>query len=396
MRTLLTVSRCALVIASLLCAGLPAQAKEFQLGYLTQADDARYSSQAVERGYPNAPAGRSAFAAALALDDAAFSLQAAGFGSAKVVAAQSADAAGLAAALDGLVRQGVRHIVLELPAAGVAQVAVAARGKDVLLVNAAAAEDALRGAQCAPYLLHTLPSHAMQADALAQLLAARKWSRPLLLQGTSADDQLLVAAFIRSAKRFGLKPVAQRTFKLSADPRERELGNVRLLTASVEYDAVVVLDAAGEFARELPYRTVLPRPVVGASGLTAQAWSAWYERNGGPQLNRRFFKRSGRAMGSYDWATWVAARALAEVAARDPSAGIAAQLRALKEGVVSVDGYKGQRLTFRAWDGQLRQPLLLAHGNGVSEIAPIEGFLHASTVLDTLGYDAPETACKTP
>jgi ABC transporter substrate binding protein (PQQ-dependent alcohol dehydrogenase system) len=79
-----------------------------------------------------------------------------------------------------------------------------------------------------------------------------------------------------------LKPVAQRPFKLSTDPRERELGNVRLLTAGVEYDVVVVLDAAGEFAREVPYRPVLPRPVVGSSGLTAQAWSAGTSAMGRP------------------------------------------------------------------------------------------------------------------
>ena len=146
----------------------------------------------------------------------------------------------------------------------------------------------------------------------------------------------------------------------------------------------------------MPYRPVLPRPVVGSSGLTAQAWSAWYERNGAPQLNRRFAKLSGRAMGSYDWATWMAVRALVEVAASDGKADTAQQLKALRQGDVTVDGYKGQALSFRAWDGQLRQPLLLAHGNGVAASAPVEGFLHPRTTLDTLGFDAPETGCRTP
>ena len=59
-----------------------------------------------------------------------------------------------------------------------------------------------------------------------------------------------------------------------------------------------------------------------------------------------------------------------------------------------MDGYKGHRLGFRAWDGQLRQPLLFAHGNGVADLAPLEGFLHPRNTLDTLGYDAPETGCK--
>ena len=265
-----------------------AAAADFSMGLLTLATDERFTPQALEKAYPDAPLGRALAAAQLALEDASFALQGAGFDKSRVVVAEAPDAAGLQAALDGLIKQGVRHVVLELPAAAVVQVTAAARGKELLLINAAAPDDALRAAQCAPHLMHTLPSHAMQADALAQMLVARKWTRPLLLTGPLPRDKLLVEAFTRSAKRFGIKPVAQRPFKLSSDPRERELGNARLLTASIDYDTVVVLDSAGEFASDLPYRTVLPRPVAGSNGLTAQAWSPWYERHGAPQLNRRF------------------------------------------------------------------------------------------------------------
>ena len=374
---------------------LPADAQQrvFSLGFLSQADDERYSVQSLQKGYPEAPGGRAAVAAQIALEDSAFALQGAGYAGSKLVTAEAVDAAGVGAALQQLLAQGVRHVVLELPAAGVVAAAAASRG-DAILFNAAAPEDALRAGQCARHLLHTLPSHAMQTDAIGQLLAVRKWNRPLVLHGTAPADRLLLAAFQRTAKRFGLKPVAERPFKLSNDPRERDLGNVRLLTGGGDHDAVVVLDAQGEFARDVPYRAVLPRPVVGSNGLTAQAWSPFHERNGGPQLTRRFQRKAGRPMGSYDWAAWIAARAAAEAASADPRAAIPQQLQSLKQGAVALDGYKGQRLSFRAWDGQLRQPLLLAHGNGVAEIAPLEGFLHPRSTLDTLGYDAPETGCK--
>jgi ABC transporter substrate binding protein (PQQ-dependent alcohol dehydrogenase system) len=371
-----------------------AQQRVFTLGLVTQADDERYAPQSLQRGFPDAPAGRSAAAVQIALDDSAFALQGAGYASSRLLAAEAADAGGVAAAIQQLQQQGARHIVLELPAAGVAAAAAAARGKDLILFNAAAPEDSLRGAQCAANLLHTLPSHAMQMDALVQLLVQRKWSRAVLLYGPAPGDRLLLAAFQRSARRFGLRTAAERPFKLSNDPRERDLGNVRLLTADREYDAVVVLDAQGEFAREVPYRTVLPRPVLGSNGLTAQAWHPLHERNGGPQLSRRFQRKAGRPMGSYDWAAWIAGRAATEAASADPRAGIAPQLQALRQGSVGLDGYKGQRLTFRAWDGQLRQPLLLAHGNGIGDMAPLEGFLHPRSTLDTLGFDAPESGCK--
>lgn len=373
-----------------------AQQRVFRLGLLTQADDERYSPQVLQKVFPDAPAGRSEGAAGIALNDSAITLQMAGWSSAQLLPVEAASAAALPAALQQLLQQGVRHVVLELPAEGVVAVTAAAAGKDVILFNAAAPEDALRGARCAPHLLHTLPSQAMQADAIAQLLVARKWTRPLVLVGPAPGDRLLAAAWQRSARRFGVRPVAERAFRLSNDPREREQGNVRLLTADRDYDAVVVLDAQGEFARGLPYRTMLPRPVLGSAGLVAQAWSPFHERHGAPQLTRRFLRRTGRTMGSYDWATWVAARAAAEVASAYDKATIAQQLQALRQGAVAVDGYKGVRLTFRAWDGQLRQPLLLAHGDGVAELAPIDGFLHPRTALDTLGFDAPESACKGP
>ncbi len=376
------------------CVPLQAQQRVFTLGLLTQADDERYAAQEVQKGYPESPWGRSAPAAQMALEDSAFALQGAGWTSSRLVSAEAADAAGVAAALQQLAQQGAHHVLLELPAAGVVAAAAAARGKDLVLYNVAAPEDALRGAQCAANLLHTLPSHAMEMDAIVQLLVARKWGRPLVLHGTAAADRLLLAAWQRSAKRFGLKPVAEKPFKLSNDPRERDLGNVRLLTSDRDYDAVVVLDAQGEFARDVPYRTVLPRPVLGSNGLTAQAWHPYYERNGAPQLTRRFQRKANRPMGGYDWAAWIAARAAAEAAAAQPKGNAAQQLQALKQGSLTLDGYKGKPLSFRAWDGQLRQPVLLAHGNGLAELAPIEGFLHPRSTLDTLGYDAPETACK--
>lgn len=390
--------RCLLRRRALLLAGaaaaLPVRAQQpvFGVGLLTQADDPRYDPLALLKGYPDAPGGRSAPAAEIALNDSLVTLRMAGWAEAKLFAVEAASAAEVPSALRQLQRQGLRHVVLELPAAGV--VAAAGAAREQILFNAAAPQDALRAANCAPHLLHTLPSHAMQMDAIAQLLVARKWNRPLVLFGPLPGDGLLRAAFQRSAKRFGLKPVAERPFKLSNDPRERDLGNVRLLTSDRDYDAVVVLDADGEFAREVPYRTVLPRPVLGSNGVTAQAWSPYFERYGAPQLSRRFLRRAQRPMGSYDWATWVAVRAAAEVTGTFPKASMAQQLQALRQGALAVDGYKGQRLTFRGWDGQLRLPLLLAHGNGVSDTAPLEGFLHPRTTLDTLGYDEPETGCR--
>jgi ABC transporter substrate binding protein (PQQ-dependent alcohol dehydrogenase system) len=200
--------------------------------------------------------------------------------------------------------------------------------------------------------------------------------------------------------------VATRAFKLSADPRERDRANPLLLTGpsvASDYDVVWVVDSDGEFARALPYRTALPRPVVGDGGLAALAWAPGFERYGAPQLARRFAKAAQRPMTAHDWAAWIAGRAVLQIALAQPAAAAApARADAVRKALITqltrddtvFDGFKGQRLSLRPWDRQLRQPLLLSDGLGVIGIAPAEGVLHPRNALDTLGADAPEALCK--
>jgi ABC transporter substrate binding protein (PQQ-dependent alcohol dehydrogenase system) len=237
-----------------------------------------------------------------------------------------------------------------------------------------------------------MPSERMRADALAQTLVSRKWTQLLLLVGPSPADQLRSATVQASMKRYGLKAVASKPFKMSADPRERDLANPLLLTAGANYDAVWVVDSDGEFARGLPYRTVLPRPVVGDAGLVALAWHAQFERYGAPQVSRRFAKAAKRPMTAQDWSAWMAGKALVGMAAAAPKGPGTAWAQALAK--TPLDGSKGSNLSFRAWDGQLRQTVLLTDGQGVISQAPIDGLLHPSNVLDTLGADAAEKLCK--
>jgi ABC transporter substrate binding protein (PQQ-dependent alcohol dehydrogenase system) len=232
----------------------------------------------------------------------------------------------------------------------------------------------------------------MRADALAQTLAAQRWTQVLLLAGPSADDAPRVAAAAAAIKRYGLKLVDTRAFKLSADPRERDLANPLLLTGRASYDVVWVVDSTGEFARALPYRTALPRPVVGDGGLAALAWHAQFERFGAPQVSRRFAKAHQRPMTAHDWASWLAGRALVAAAVAAPNGPLPALHKALAE--ADLDGSKGVNLSFRPWDGQLRQPLLLSDGQGVVGVAPADGVLHPKNVLDTLGAEAAEKLCK--
>jgi ABC transporter substrate binding protein (PQQ-dependent alcohol dehydrogenase system) len=91
----------------------------------------------------------------------------------------------------------------------------------------------------------------------------------------------------------------------------------------------------------------------------------------------------------------MAAKALLQAALEQASGPNAAQvLKALVRPDFTLDGFKGVRLSFRPWDRQLRQPLLLTDGVAVVGSAPVEGVVHPKNVLDTLGADAVESGCR--
>lgn len=384
------------LLLCLACAQNMALAATLTLGVLGLEDDARYQPRRLEHSYPGQPGGRPMDAATLAVEESASEVEAAGH-KLIVKSFMAASAADLPRALAQLKAAKVQHVLLDLPDEAIKTVlasAPAALGPSILF-NIGSGADDLRGSACAANLLHTFPSEAMRSDALAQFLAARSWNQALVLYGPRAQDKLQLDAFMRSAKRYGVKVNKSTAFKLTTDPREREQSNVRLLTNDKGYDVVVVIDSDGEFARGIPYNTQWPRPVVGASGLVPLAWHPQWDLNGGPQLSRRFIRATHRPMTGQDWAAWAAVKAVASVLSNAPKASVTEQLQQLRKSEIFVDGFKGPRLSFRAWDGQLRQPVFLAHGDGVAAVAPFEGVLHPTEVLDTLGVDEKESTCRT-
>ncbi len=365
-----------------------AQAATFKATLIAWADDPRLERSRLDMNVLSQPGGPAAEGLRLGLEDAEFELAAvqAKWQLDVVQVANAAEAKAAAAKAD---KAGATVLLTDLDAAGTVAVA---DGSKLPVLNLGEAADRLRQADCRANLFHLLPSERMRADALAQTLVARKWQQVLLLTGPSAADAERSALAQAALKRYGLKVVATKAFKLSADPRERDLANPLLLTGNLNYDAVWVVDSDGEFARGLPYRTALPRPVVGDGGLFALAWGMGFERFGAPQLAKRFAKAAQRPMRAQDWAAWLAGKALATAAVAAPKGPAAAVASALARG--AVDGYKGTALSFRAWDGQLRQPLMLTDGQGVVSMAPVDGVMHPQHALDTLGADAPEGLCK--
>lgn len=364
----------------------------FRIGYVEWSEDPRYKPERARAEYPMQPWGRPLAAAEQAIKEAAFA------GSAlklkfELVKAEGADAAALAEAVKAMAAKGTHYVIVDADGGVLADLQKRVAALPVTLLNISAPDDSLRGAACSARTLHVLPNHAMQTDALAQYLVLRRWPSVLVLKGPNPGDAAFAAAFARSAKRFGLKIVDTRPFKLGLDPREREFNNLQLLTGSKDYDAVFVADTDGEFARSVPYQTAKPRVVVGASGLVAEGWHWSWEKDGARQLNNRLLKAAGRHVTAHDWAAWMAVKSVVEAVTRAGTPDYAKTYAYLRSPGIVLDGFKGFRQGYRPWDGQLRQPMLLGTGTWAIAVAPIEGFLDPVNNLDTLGFDARESAC---
>ncbi len=304
-------------------------------------------------------------------------------------------------AVSGLYEQGFRFLVLDVSADDLLKAADHFKGKDVLLFNAGAQDDRLRNDDCRSNVIHTAPSRAILADGLAQYLIWKQWRNWFLILGSNPADKALADALRRSAKRFGAKIVAEKVYEDTGGGRQSDSGHVQVqkqmpaFTQDTEdYDILVAADESEVFATYLPYRTWLPRPVAGSAGLRMLSWHPSFEGWGAAQIQNRFEKAAGRRMASLDMQAWTAVRMVGEAATRTKSGDPVKISAFIKDPEFSIAAFKGQKVTLRPWDLQLRQPVLLADGVNVVSISPQEGFLHQFSELDTLGYDKPESTCK--
>lgn len=306
-----------------------------------------------------------------------------------------------AAAVAALAQHGVALIVADLPADALLKAADAGRAHGMLVFNAGATDDRLREEDCRADIVHVAPTRSMLADALAQYLVWKRWSRWLLVSGSHPDDKLFADALRRAAGRFGAKIVQERTFEDRGGARRTDSGIVQvqrqmpLFTQSAPaYDVLVAADESDVFAAYLPYRTWDARPVAGSAGLVPTSWDPAHDQWGAVQMQNRFIKAFSRRMDALDMQAWTAGRMIGEAVSRTGKTEAKAMLDYLKSPAFALAAFKGQKLTLRDWNQQLRQPILLADGRTVVSVSPQEEFLHQVSELDTLGVDRPETKCK--
>lgn len=297
-----------------------------------------------------------------------------------------------------LAAKGVKYFVLSLPAAEILAVSDALKGDGSILFNTAAPDDRLRGVDCRANVFHTIPSRAMEADALAQYLTLMRWRKIFLIVGPSERDKAYADAIRGSARKFGLKITAEKPWTFGPLAKARgdtpTRAEAMVFTRGLDYDMVIVADEEGDWGEYVPYRTVDPRPIGGTAGLIATTWHPTLETWGAAQAQNRFRRMTARLMRPLDYQAWAGVRTVGEAATQKKSTDAAVIAPYLTEPGFNLPAYKGVALTYRPWDHQLRQPIIVVQPKAMVSVAPEQGFVHQRTPLDTLGVDEPETSCR--
>lgn len=286
-------------------------------------------------------------------------------------------------------------IIIKADKKTILEISDLAQAKHAIILNVAVTDNDIRGKDCRKNLLHTMPSRSMLSDALAQFAYKKRWKKLALIKGAHDDDLAFAKSLERSFKKFQLNVVANKTWEFNADMRRNAAQEVPLFTQDIpDYDMLIVSDERHDFGRYILYNTWLARPIAGSEGLVPAGWSGAVEQHGAAQLQSRFYDQNNRSMRSVDYASWSAVRALGEAMTRIGVNDTQKIRKYLLSDKFKLAGFKGRKLTFRNWNGQLRQPIPLTHSRAVVALAPLDGFLHQHNELDTLGTDRPESKCR--
>jgi ABC transporter substrate binding protein (PQQ-dependent alcohol dehydrogenase system) len=135
---------------------------------------------------------------------------------------------GAIAALEG----GAKVVVAHMPAEDLLALADWPGAEGMVIFNGSARDDALRRTECRGTVLHTIPSDAMRADALAQFMLKRRWTDWLLITGEGPGDAGYADALRAAAAKFNATITGEKTWRFDADMRRNAAQEVPLWTRS--------------------------------------------------------------------------------------------------------------------------------------------------------------------
>lgn len=297
-------------------------------------------------------------------------------------------------AYEKFVKEGNNYVVLNVEDDLLKELLAHNFSSKTLFVNAKSQNSNLRKNYCNNNLLHTISSNAMLYDGLVQFLVKRDFKNIFLISGEHEKDLLIKEDIKRSIKKFGAKIVKEKTWDNNSDIRRKANTEFPSFTQASDYDLILLADYHGDFGEFMYFNTWLPRPVAGTQGLTPVTWHKVIEAWGAAQMQSRFEKFSKRWMQSVDYSNWVAIRTIVTALTHTKTADLKTNINYIYSKDFELAAYKGRKLTFREFNGQIRMPVALVQPRALVSTSPQVGFLHPKTDLDTLGVASFEMECK--
>jgi len=247
---------------------------------------------------------------------------------------------------------------------------------------------------CQTNLLHTIASNAMLYDGLVQFLVKRNFKDIFLISGTKEKDLEITKDIKRAVKKFNAKIVEEKRWVYDTDIRRKAADELPVFTQASDYDVIVTADNYGDFGEFVYFNSWLPRPLAGTQGLTPKTWHKVIEQWGAAQMQKRFEKFASRWMEDEDFAAWIAIRTIVTSVTKTKSNDMKTALDFIYSSDFELGAYKGRKLTYRDFNGQIRMPVALTQPNALVSTSPQVGFLHPTNDLDTLGIASFQVECK--
>ena len=266
--------------------------------------------------------------------------------------------------------------------------------KKAIFFNIANKNSDFRQNVCQNNLLHTISSNAMLYDGLVQFLVKRDFKDIFLIHGTKEKDLQIKKDIKRAVKKFNAKIVKEKQWVYDADIRRKATAELPAFTQASDYDLIVTADSYGDFGEFIYFNSWLPRPVAGTQGLRPKTWHKVIEQWGAAQMQKRFEKFASRWMEDEDFAAWVAIRTIVTSVTKTKNNDIKTSLDFIYSKDFELGAYKGRKLTYRDFNGQVRMPVALVQPRALVSTSPQDGFLHPTNDLDTLGIAKFQVECK--
>ena len=260
--------------------------------------------------------------------------------------------------------------------------------------NIANKNSSFRQNLCQTNLLHTIASNAMLYDGLVQFLVKRNFKDIFLISGTKEKDLQITKDIKRAVKKFNAKIVEEKQWTYDADIRRKAADEMPVFTQGSDYDVILTADNYGDFGEFVYFNSWLPRPLAGTQGLTPKTWHKVIEQWGAAQMQKRFEKFASRWMEDEDFAAWIAIRTIVTSVTKTKNNDMKTALNFIYSDDFELGAYKGRKLTYRDFNGQIRMPVALVQPNALVSTSPQVGFLHPTNDLDTLGIASFQVQCK--